>query len=139
MTRTRNAVLARVAAHRATVAPLSDLPVETQERIAEAVASPLPPERWLTFVGCSMPNRAWYEWHWARQIDPEGGRNGLSAETRAAVIRRDGYVCQICRDLVKTWDVHIDHIIPYSLGGPDSLSNLRVTHSRCNMRRGARL
>jgi 5-methylcytosine-specific restriction endonuclease McrA len=35
-------------------------------------------------------------------------------------------------------DVHIDHIVPYSLGGPDELYNLQVAHSSCNIRKGAR-
>lgn len=31
--------------------------------------------------------------------------------------------------------VHIDHIIPYSDGGPNEATNLRVLHARCNMQR----
>jgi 5-methylcytosine-specific restriction endonuclease McrA len=35
--------------------------------------------------------------------------------------------------------VHIDHIFPLVLGGETTLGNLRVTHSICNIRKGARV
>jgi 5-methylcytosine-specific restriction endonuclease McrA len=35
--------------------------------------------------------------------------------------------------------MHIDHIYPVSRGGGDELSNLQVTHSRCNMAKGSRV
>ena len=56
---------------------------------------------------------------------------------RDAVIARDGYVCGICRGEVEPVDVHIDHVVAYSKGGPTALDNLRVTHSVCNVRKGA--
>jgi 5-methylcytosine-specific restriction endonuclease McrA len=66
------------------------------------------------------------------------GRAPLPPYLRAAVIARDGYVCQLCGGRVAPIDVHIDHIYPWSRGGPTVLSNLQVTHSRCNIRKGAR-
>lgn len=36
-------------------------------------------------------------------------------------------------------DIHIDHILPVSLGGLSELSNLQVTHSWCNLKKGARV
>jgi HNH endonuclease len=57
---------------------------------------------------------------------------------RAQVIQRDGYICQICNGSVDKSDIDIDHIVPVSKGGPSTLSNLRVTHSRCNRVRGNR-
>jgi 5-methylcytosine-specific restriction endonuclease McrA len=55
------------------------------------------------------------------------------------VIDRDGYLCGICGGDVEPTDVHLDHIYPYSLGGPTTFNNLRVTHSRCNVKKGARI
>jgi len=76
-----------------------------------------------------------------RPLKPEAlprRREAPSASVRRAVIARDGLICQICREPVSESDIHLDHIKPYSLGGPTTLRNLRVTHSVCNMRRGAR-
>lgn len=56
---------------------------------------------------------------------------------RPLVIARDGYVCGICGLPVPRGDVSIDHIYPRSKGGPTTMANLRVTHRRCNSRKGA--
>lgn len=141
---------ARIDARRAEVAPLEDFTEEHRNRILAQVAEPRPPARWIYFGAegydrppfrplASMPSRAWYEWYWARGIDPEAKHRHVPAPLRAAVIARDGYVCQLCMLPVDPSDVHIDHIVPWSLGGPDSFENLQVTHSRCNIIKGARV
>ena len=56
---------------------------------------------------------------------------------RRLVIERDGYVCRLCGGPVEPSDVHLDHILPVVRGGRDCESNLQVTHSRCNLRKGA--
>lgn len=66
-------------------------------------------------------------------------RKGLSERVRDLVITRDGYVCGLCGLEVPEDDVHMDHIVPRSLGGSDALSNLQVAHSACNMRKGNRV
>jgi hypothetical protein len=55
------------------VVPLSELPEEQRRRIEEQVARRGPPGRWLGLAFAQIPNRAWYEWHWARGIDPDRG------------------------------------------------------------------
>lgn len=35
-------------------------------------------------------------------------------------------------------EVHIDHVVPWSRGGSSDMDNLQVSHSLCNMRKGAR-
>lgn len=57
---------------------------------------------------------------------------------RDQVVERDGLVCGICAGPVAPDDVHIDHVEPWAMGGETTLNNLRVTHSRCNLARGAR-
>jgi 5-methylcytosine-specific restriction endonuclease McrA len=61
-----------------------------------------------------------------------------------AVAERDGWVCHICRRKVdpkrKAPDpmaASIDHLIPLSKGGPDSMVNVALAHRRCNSARGA--
>jgi 5-methylcytosine-specific restriction endonuclease McrA len=125
--------------------PLEMFSEEHRLEILQQVELPHPPEKWI-YLGvlssgkpsCRIESRAWYEWHWARGIDPDKIRPSLSASSRRAVIRRDGYVCGICGGDVEPGDVDIDHIKPFSKGGSDHLDNLRVSHSSCNRRRGAR-
>ena len=113
--------------------------------IEEQVSWETPPERyWYAGApGSSRPlaqmdNRAWWEWHWFRGIYPETRRPAIPKQVRAAVIERDGLTCQLCFEPVESDDMHLDHIQPFSLGGRETVDNLRVTHALCNMRRGAK-
>lgn len=124
---------------RADILPLDDFPEDARNAILEAVAQPKPPPKWLDLAGglARIESRAWCEWHWARGMGLS--RQSLPPEIRASVIGRDGYICGLCGDPVDHDDVHIDHILPVSLGGSDDLPNLQVTHSRCNLVKGARV
>ena len=128
----------RIAEQQARVTPLHDLPLDYQDEIAWEVAQDTPPPAEISFELCIMPNRAWYEWHWQRGMDPHERRAGVPKRLRAIVIERDGLVCGICHLDVPADDVHVDHITPVARGGSDALTNLRVTHSRCNLSKGAR-
>jgi 5-methylcytosine-specific restriction endonuclease McrA len=61
---------------------------------------------------------------------------------RDQVADRDGWICAICGGAVEP--VHrapdprtpsVDHIVPISLGGTDTLDNVRLVHLFCNMDR----
>jgi hypothetical protein len=67
---------------------------------------------------------------------------GISKETRAFVLDRNGFTCQMCgavagephpydQDGRKT-RLHIGHVIDKSMGGTDDPSNLRAICSVCN-------
>ena len=72
-----------------------------------------------------------------------------SPYTEKNVISTYGVNCHICgleidfsvpRQVGKTgWEkgLHIDHLIPISKGGPDTLENVRPAHGRCNIDKGA--
>ena len=45
-------------------------------------------------------------------------------------------ICGICGNPVAYKNANLDHIIPVSLGGGSVISNLRITHFKCNERRG---
>ena len=63
-----------------------------------------------------------------------GEREPIPWHVRAAVYYRDRGRCQFCKtDRPKPW--HLDHIIPWSTGGPDNTENLRLLCEPCNMRR----
>jgi 5-methylcytosine-specific restriction endonuclease McrA len=126
------------AKHYPHIASLEDFPEWHRARIDAEVAADRPPPRWRQYVLCRLPSRGWLEWHLHRGIDP-ARRERIHPVIREAVIRRDGYVCGICGGDVEPTDIHLDHVIPYSHGGPTTVENLRVTHSRCNIRRGNRV
>jgi hypothetical protein len=65
----------------------------------------------------------------------------LSKETRAYVLDRNGFTCQMCGavagethpyDPTRKTRLHIGHIIDKSLGGTDEPANLRAICSVCN-------
>jgi hypothetical protein len=66
---------------------------------------------------------------------------GISKETRAFVLDRNGFTCQMCGavagephpyDLSRKTRLHIGHIVDKSMGGSDEPSNLRAICSVCN-------
>lgn len=65
----------------------------------------------------------------------------ISGATRAAVLERNGYTCQMCgagagdpdeHDPRRTVRLHVGHIVDKSHGGSDEPSNLRAMCSCCN-------
>lgn len=65
----------------------------------------------------------------------------ISKETRAYVLDRNGFTCQMCGaaagephpyDFGRKTRLHIGHIIDKSMGGTDDYSNLRAICSVCN-------
>jgi hypothetical protein len=65
----------------------------------------------------------------------------ISKETRAFVLDRNGFTCQMCGavagephpyDQTKKTRLHIGHIIDKTMGGTDNPSNLRAICSVCN-------
>ncbi len=65
----------------------------------------------------------------------------ISKETRAIVLGRNGFTCQMCgavagephpEDTTRRTRLHIGHVIDKSVGGSDEPSNLRTICSICN-------
>jgi len=42
--------------------------------------------------------------------------------------------CELCEGNLSKYN--IDHVVPKSKGGHDQISNLRLTHPKCNSKRG---
>lgn len=59
-----------------------------------------------------------------------GERGPISADLRRLVKARDGGRCVFC-GRAHCW-LELDHIVPWSAGGPDISSNLRLLCSACN-------
>jgi 5-methylcytosine-specific restriction endonuclease McrA len=76
----------------------------------------------------------------------QGRRRARKAGTQngpvdlAQILERDGMVCHICTGVIESMaDLHFDHVIPISKGGPHIAGNVRPSHALCNMKKGARL
>ncbi len=72
--------------------------------------------------------------------EPAFERN-ISKETRALVLDRNGFTCQMCGavagephvyDPTRKTRLHLGHVIDKSMGGNDEVSNLRAICSVCN-------
>jgi len=68
-------------------------------------------------------------------------QRAISKETRAFVLDRNGFTCQMCGavageahpyDVTRKTRLHLGHIIDKSLGGTDDPANLRAICSVCN-------
>lgn len=66
---------------------------------------------------------------------------GISKETRAYVLDRNGFTCQMCGavagephpyDTTRKTRLHIGHVIDKSMGGTDDAANLKAICSVCN-------
>jgi 5-methylcytosine-specific restriction endonuclease McrA len=70
--------------------------------------------------------------------------------TKDEVLERYGTDCHICGTPIdlkaprgsgkKGWErgLHLDHLIPISKGGPDTIENIRPAHGVCNLSKGAK-
>lgn len=68
--------------------------------------------------------------------EPRSSRPAIPRAVRDAVFQRDGRRCGECE---ATDDLTLDHVHPWSLGGVDTVDNLRVLCRPCNSRKGARV
>lgn len=56
------------------------------------------------------------------------------------ILERDGMMCHICGGEIPSLDdLHFDHVIPLARGGAHSTENIKPSHAKCNLRKGARL
>ncbi len=60
---------------------------------------------------------------------------GIPRDIMLKVVRRDGQVCRACQKNVPDDEIEFDHIIPYSLGGPTYVENLRLLCRSCNRKK----
>ena len=63
----------------------------------------------------------------------------------AEVAQRDGFICHLCSAPVDMslsgrhpWGPTADHVVPVAHGGGDEPENIRLAHSRCNVKRRTR-
>ncbi len=59
-------------------------------------------------------------------------RKNIIDSVKNKIFQRDNYACTKCGNKEK---LHIDHIVPVSLGGTNNENNLQVLCSTCNLRK----
>jgi len=57
---------------------------------------------------------------------------------RRNIFARDHNRCQYCGKRFSTQDLSLDHVVPRSLGGPNTWENIVCCCLRCNVRKGGR-
>ena len=62
----------------------------------------------------------------------ERERKAIHHGIKRAVFDRDGWECQICGDHKS---LVVDHIIPWSKGGPDEMDNYQTLCAPCNTKK----
>lgn len=63
----------------------------------------------------------------------------VAKSVKRAVVDRDQSLCRYCGRLLPRDEIHLDHVIPKSQGGDRLISNIVVSCSPCNTRKGRRL
>ncbi len=66
----------------------------------------------------------------AGPVETVRGRKTISDRKRFLIFKRDQYTCQICRR--SGVELEIDHIIPLSKGGTDTIENFQTLCVPCN-------
>lgn len=64
-----------------------------------------------------------------------GGRK--VQDLRRKVLARDQCTCQRCGRRRPPSQMHVDHITPRMMGGPDTLDNLQALCAKCNLEKGS--
>ena len=104
-------------------------------RIMEA---PDPYSEFKTFEGRRVERTERDGWrllnHEFYTVDPRpwSRRPYIRTAIRRVVYERDGYVCVFCGSPDR---ISLDHIVLYSMGGEDTVENLRVLCMPCNLKR----
>jgi len=93
--------------------------------------------------GCEIAN-VWNKAHTGRFLtwtNPTSkpkvaGRERISQTLRSQIFLRDGYRCRYCGGF--EGGLVLDHVHPWSKGGPDTVDNLVAACATCNSRKGDR-
>ena len=63
-------------------------------------------------------------------------REPIPKEVKLAVFKRDEGKCVECGS---DFEIQYDHVIPFSMGGANTVENLQLLCARCNQQKGGRL
>ena len=61
----------------------------------------------------------------------------MNARLRFEVLARDQFRCRYCGATASETELHVDHVVPVSLGGTDTADNLVAACRQCNLGKGS--
>jgi hypothetical protein len=95
-----------------------------------------PPANWQPDPSWPPAPARWQFWIPGSQA-PLGERNtrSIPQDVKIAVAARDGGKCRQCGSIA---ELHYDHVIPWSKGGANTVSNIQLLCGPCNRRKGAK-
>lgn len=64
-------------------------------------------------------------------------RRNISTRERFLILQRDGFRCRYCGATPDHTGLHVDHVVPISEGGPDTLDNMVASCADCNLGKAA--
>lgn len=71
--------------------------------------------------------------YWYRFLrNPSETRDEIPPSLRYQVLKRDNFTCQKCGRKAPEVKLEVDHILPWSCGGPTVLDNLQTLCEECN-------
>jgi hypothetical protein len=70
---------------------------------------------------------------------PSKRSRSINPALRFEIFRRDNFTCRYCGRRPTEVKLQVDHIIPWSKGGSNEISNLCTSCSECNIGKSARL
>jgi hypothetical protein len=127
---------------------MADVLEETNQRLRRRIELLLTPGTpWFEAEPPTM-NRYWVyletvsgrEWsfeevagRFASLRTPSDTREAVSPSVRYEVLVRDKSTCRRCGRTSSDTELHVDHILPWSLGGPTVPENLQVLCAECNL------
>jgi hypothetical protein len=85
----------------------------------------------ITFIGSSLEAWAAFKNGQAWRASPATKRK-RSGPLVQSVRARDGANCFYCLEIVNQEDESLEHLVAITHGGPNHISNLFLTHWRCN-------
>jgi len=97
----------------------------------------------------SNPERKREAW---RRREAKRRGNEMEKYRESDVLDKYGRICHLCKKEIdlnasrrsgigENWEMglNIDHVFPISLGGSDTIDNVRPSHVICNLRKGSRV
>ena len=80
-----------------------------------------------------------------KTVKRQGAQNGMRIGADQ-IAERDNFVCHLCGGLVdmslprtQGLGATVDHVLPISKGGLDTLNNVKLAHASCNRKKGNRV
>jgi 5-methylcytosine-specific restriction endonuclease McrA len=75
------------------------------------------------------------------ELDPIRRPTMWPAQLVRFIADRQDWICPACGIEIPSLNErahHVDHLVPWSLGGGNEVSNLQILHVRCNLSKGQR-